>query len=143
MAHKLLVDVNICLDLLLDRRPYVEYSGRIFEAAEKGILDLFISGLSFDTLFYIIRPELGARQATDQLRLLLNLTDVASIGQKVVENALDAGWNDLEDALQYYCAIESDCDFLITRNLSDFKTGRGGPEVVTPEVYVTTQMTSR
>ena len=56
MAIRVLADVNICLDVLMDRKPFVEYSGRIFEEAEEGNLILMISGLSFDTLFYVMRP---------------------------------------------------------------------------------------
>ena len=51
MVDSILVDVNVCLDLLLDRHPYVEYSGQIFELAEQNELSVTVSGLSFDTLF--------------------------------------------------------------------------------------------
>ncbi|SMO50722.1 type II toxin-antitoxin system VapC family toxin [Gracilimonas mengyeensis] len=122
MAPKLLLDVNVCLDVLLDRKPFVSHSGKIFELGEEGKVALFISGLSFDTLFYVMRPQMGAKKSTDLLKLMLKHIAVAPVNQSVVSKALNANWKDLEDALQYYAALEQGCDFLISRNHTDFKT---------------------
>lgn len=138
MAHKILADVNVCLDLLLDRKPYVDFSGRVFEEAEKGTIELQLSGLSFDTLFYIIRPSMGPKKATEKLRQLLTHTKVGTIDARTVEKALDSRWNDLEDALQYYCALHNDCDFIITRNRSDFKIESSPVKVISPQEYIET-----
>ena len=35
--------------------------------------------------------------------------------------ALNSEFKDFEDAIQYYAALESDIDIIITRNLKDFK----------------------
>lgn len=136
MASRVLADVNVCLDVLMDRKPFVEYSGRIFEEAEKGNVILVISGLSFDTLFYVMRPSLGAKKVTELLRLLFTHIEVGTIDNKVVKQAIDAGWTDLEDSLQYYCAVENDCDYLVTRNQKDFKSTDKKLEIVTPKIFV-------
>lgn len=136
MVHRVLSDVNVCLDVLLDRKPFVEYSGRIFEEAENGKLALIISGLSFDTLFYIMRPSLGTKKSTELLRLLCSQIEIGTIDEKVVKRAIHAGWNDLEDVLQYFCAVENNCDYLITRDKKGFKSADQGIKVVTPKVYV-------
>lgn len=128
-----MADVNVCLDVLVDRKPFVEYSGRIFEEAEKGNLTLVISGLSFDTLFYVMRPSLGAKKSTDLLRLLCTHIEIGTINSSVVEQAIDAGWTDLEDALQYYCAVENDCGYLVTRNQKDFKSRDKKLKIVSPK----------
>lgn len=136
MPNNILVDVNVCLDLLLDRKPYVESSGKLFEIAEKGQIRLFVSGLSFDTLFYIMRPAMGAEKAMNVLREFRAHVDVATVNSDVVDKALEAGWKDLEDALQYYCASENECGILITRNKSDFKKGNEPIKVFTPEEFM-------
>ena len=128
-----MADVNICLDVLMDRKPFVEYSGRIFEEAEEGNLILMISGLSFDTLFYVMRPSIGAKKATELLRLLCSQIKIGTIDDKVVKQALDAGWTDLEDALQYYCARENGCDYLVTRNQKDFKPRDKKLKILSPK----------
>lgn len=132
MATKVLADVNVCLDLLLDRHPHIQYSGRIFEMAEKSKIRLFISGLSFDTLFYIMRPAKGGKLAIEKLKLMHSYTHVAEIDSVVVKNALQSGWRDLEDALQFYSAIQSGCSHLVTRNPADFTDDSSQIQVLTP-----------
>lgn len=121
MHHKVLFDVNICLDVLLDRKPHVDNSGQLFEAVEKGKFEGFISAISFDTLYYILRPAIGGVKAVEQLKLLLLHMQVAGIEATTVNQALNSGWKDLEDALHYYSALHSGCDCVITRNSIDFK----------------------
>ncbi|WP_234573069.1 type II toxin-antitoxin system VapC family toxin [Rhodohalobacter sp. 614A] len=136
MAIRVLADVNVCLDVLMDRKPFVEYSGRIFEEAEKGKIILMISGLSFDTLFYVMRPSMGAKKTTELLRLLCSHIEIGTIDDKVVRQAIEAGWRDLEDALQYYCALENDCDYLVTRNQGDFKSKDKRVKIVSPKTCI-------
>lgn len=136
MTYRVLLDVNICLDLLLDRKPHVTYSGQIFEAGEKGSIKLVVSGLSFDTLFYIIRPVLGERKSMEKLRLLLRNVHTGTIDHDIVEQALNSGWPDLEDALQYYCALHNDCRFLVTRNKADFKSDSKSLKILSPGEFL-------
>lgn len=137
MANRILADTNVCLDLLLDRKPYVEHSGKLFELAETKSIRVCISGLSIDTLFYIIRPAMGSKKSTEILSTLLEFAEIAPVNDKVVHDALRAGWNDLEDALQYYSAVHANCTHLITRNLRDFKqTDDSGLDILTPQQYL-------
>jgi predicted nucleic acid-binding protein len=137
MANKILADTNVCLDLLLDRKPYVEHSGKLFELAESKSIRLYISGLSIDTLFYIIRPAMGPKKSIEILSTLLEFTEIAPVNHAVVHDALRAGWTDLEDALQYYSAIHANCTHLITRNLRDFKQADdSGMDILTPQQYL-------
>lgn len=135
MAHKALVDVNVCLDVLLDRKPFVAHSGRIFEEIEAGNIEGVISGISFDTLFYIMRPAVGWKKAVERLRLLMVYFTVGAVDVDTVDNALQAGWKDLEDALQYFCAVLSGCDYVITRNVNHFKP-ESDTRVLSPEDFV-------
>ena len=136
MVDSILVDVNVCLDLLLDRHPYVEYSGQIFELAEQNELSVTVSGLSFDTLFYIMRPTLGAKASTQILKKFSQHVRVGAVDHSVVQQALEAGWKHLEDALQYYCAAESGCSALVTRNIIDFNPDDDTLSILTPEQFL-------
>ena len=137
MENRILADTNICLDLLLDRKPFVEHSGKLFELAESKSIRLYISGLSIDTLFYIIRPAMGSRKSTEILSALLEFAEIAPVNNDVVRDALRAGWNDLEDALQYYSAVHANCTHLITRYLRDFSLAEGsGLPILTPKQFL-------
>jgi len=136
MADKLLLDINVCLDFLIDRKPYSNASGQLFELGEKGKTELVVSGLSFDTLFYLMRPSMGAANATNLLRTFQKHIKIGTVDSTVVKKALNANWKDLEDALHYYCALQSGCNFLITRNKKDFNVSENKLTVLTPEEYL-------
>lgn len=114
MADRFLFDVNVCLDVLLKRRPFWEDAATIFQSAEKGYIKGLVSAISFDTMFYILDSDIGAVKAQTELRRFRKHIHVAPVDTTVVDKALDAGWGDLEDALQYYSAEFSKCKALIT-----------------------------
>ena len=40
---------------------------------------------------------------------------------EVVEKAINSNFKDFEDAMQYFSALASNCNIIITRNEKDFK----------------------
>ena len=59
---------------------------------------------------------------------------IVPMGEEIVNKALDAQWNDFEDALQYYAAMKAKVDCIITRNTKDFKSAE--IPVMTAEDYL-------
>jgi len=110
------VDTDIVLDLLARREPFYAAAARLFSLAETGILNLSVSSLSFANLFYILRKQVSARHAQEVLRDFKQLVRVLSVDDGVVEQALQAGFADFEDALQYFSALGGGCNALLTRN---------------------------
>jgi predicted nucleic acid-binding protein len=49
-------------------------------------------------------------------------------------STLELEAKDFEDALQYYCACDNDCDIIVTRNKKDFDFST--IEVLTPEEFL-------
>ncbi|MDK2852334.1 MAG: hypothetical protein PWQ38_599 [Proteiniphilum sp.] len=64
------------------------------------------------------------------------LCEISSTNNEVFEKALNAPFDDFEDALQYFSAIEDNCDLIVTRNEKDFKTAL--IPVMNPENYLQT-----
>jgi hypothetical protein len=62
------------------------------------------------------------------------LVSVASVDEKVIELALASSFNDFEDAIQHYCALQVKAKYIITRNIKDFK--KSEINVLTPESYL-------
>jgi predicted nucleic acid-binding protein len=139
MADRILLDVNVCLDVLLKRQPFWEDSAKIFLAAEKGLIQGRVSAISFDTMFYILRSEIGSAKAQTELKRLRKYMYVSAVDAKVVDHALNAGWADLEDAIQYYSAEFSKCKVLITRNKRDYPNKTNLP-VFTPVEFITSYL---
>ena len=57
----------------------------------------------------------------EKLRKFKIICEIGLVDEHVIEKALNSNFNDFEDAVQYYCAIESECQIIITRNGKDFK----------------------
>ncbi|HBG40814.1 MAG TPA: twitching motility protein PilT [Porphyromonadaceae bacterium] len=54
-------------------------------------------------------------------KLFFDTNIVIDFLNEVVDKAINSNFKDFEDALQYYSAIASGCDLIITRNEKDFK----------------------
>ena len=121
--NRIFVDTNIVIDLLAKRQEY-EATAEMFSLGDKGDLTIIVSSLSFSHLQYILRKILKDK-TLPALRDLELIVTIASVDEKVIKLALnDDDFKDFEDAIQYYSAIESESDIIITRNLKDFKKSR-------------------
>lgn len=122
---KLLIDTNIIIDLLAKREPFYTEAAMLFTLADKQKLTLCVSALSFANVNYILLQSKKAEEAKQILRKLKLIVDVLSLDEKIVGLALnDNDFRDFEDALQYYSAIESSAEIIITRNLKDFQKAK-------------------
>ncbi|MCH8232502.1 MAG: twitching motility protein PilT [Bacteroidetes bacterium] len=54
---------------------------------------------------------------------------------KIIDLSLNSDFNDFEDTIQYYTAIENKFEIIITRNLRDFKLSK--IPVMTANDYLT------
>ncbi len=118
---QLFLDTNIILDLLAKRDPFYDDAAVLFSLADKKIVELFVSSLTFANTNYILLKQLKPEEAKRVLRKLKVLVNVLSLDDKIIELALnDKDFKDYEDALQYYTAIENGKDVIITRNKKDF-----------------------
>ena len=134
MVH-ILLDTDVCLDSIAGRDPWGVDANRIFHSSVEGITVIFVSGLSFSNMFYLLRKAHGAKQTVNKLSAMRDLVSVSPIDEKVVDAAFSAGWPDFEDALQYYSALKSGCSIIISRNVSDY--GRADElEVLSPSAFV-------
>ena len=119
---KLLIDTNIVLDLLANREPFYDGAAQIFSLADKHKVILSVSSLSFATVYYILSKSYQAPEVRAVLRKLKILVNVLALNEKIIELALNNDkFDDFEDGLQYYTAVENGQDIILTRNQKDFK----------------------
>lgn len=118
---KILIDSDVCLDSITDRYPFSQDATRLLQLAEDNKVDAILSAESFSNMFYILRKLSSSKDAIVLLKKLRSIVNVGQVTQSVIDEALDSGWNDFEDAIQYNCAVIENCDFIISRNLPDFK----------------------
>ena len=119
---RVLIDTNIVIDLLAKRPEFYDDAATLFSKSDRQDLTLLISSLTFANTHYILSRHTSSREAREILRKFKVLTEVLSLNDKIVELALsDNKFNDFEDGLQYYTAVENQIDIIITRNKRDFK----------------------
>ena len=118
---KVFVDTNIVLDLLSQRDNYYEASQDFFTYAIDHSIELVVSTLTFVNTHYILKEQLKLSKVRTSLRKFKALVKVAAFNDKILELALEEGFKDFEDGIQYYIALESSCDVIVTRNKKDFK----------------------
>lgn len=118
---KILVDTNIILDLLAKRESFYSEAQQLFTLADKKQVLLYVSSLTLANTYYVLSQSLKIENARKILRKFKVLVDVLPMDDKIIDLALDSEFDDFEDAIQYFTAIENNLDLIVTRNLKDFK----------------------
>lgn len=117
---KILIDTNIILDVLLNRKPFVNKSVRIFEYAEKGRVEGFITSNSVTDIVYILRKAYSMEEIRKNLLVMFGFIKILNVAAIDIMNALKMDVPDFEDAIIMQCAKQANLDLIVTRNKKDF-----------------------
>lgn len=134
MKTRLFLDTNIMLDLLGNRIPFYDSIAKIATLADKGQITLVVSALSYATVSYLLSKYENAEKAKDKLRKFKIISEICNLDELIIEKGLNSKFNDFEDSLQYFSALKSDCNILLTRNGKDFKLS--DMPIMTAEEYL-------
>ena len=118
---RVLIDTNVVLDLLLDRRPFAEAATRIFALVEESRIEGFLCATTVTTVDYLLGQSLTPAKAHDALQKLLDLFEIAPVNRSVLEQALRSKISDFEDAVLEQAGRLVAVDAITTRNIKDFK----------------------
>lgn len=118
---RILVDVNVVLDVLLERAEWAQESAALLDAAERGKITAYVAGHTITTAHYIVARAAGRRRAATAVTDLLRIVHVVPISESDFAQALVLGFADFEDAVQAAAALKVGADYVATRNTTDFK----------------------
>lgn len=118
---KIMIDLNVILDVLQKRHPFYDTSAALLAAAEIGDVDGYISAHSVTTLFYLIQKGSSSSEARAAITNLLQFLKIGPVDQSTIEQALNLDYADFEDAVQMMSAVQCRADYLITRNTKDYQ----------------------
>lgn len=118
---KVLVDLNVVLDVVQQRQPFLADSAKLLDAIVREEVTGLLAAHSITTLFYVVSRWQNRATAVTALTSLLDAFTVAPVNDAVIRKALAWGWNDYEDGVQMAAALEMEADYLISRNRSDFE----------------------
>jgi len=129
---KLVLDSDVLLDFLLARSGFVHEIDHLVQNQYDWVLDLATSACVLQNVHYIARRG-GFALPNEVWEMLLERITVIPVRGEHLERALTCA--DFEDAVLAYAAAEWCADYLITRNIKDF---RKIPEVtsLTPREFI-------
>jgi predicted nucleic acid-binding protein len=118
---KTIVDTNIVLDVLLDRKPFSAPAAKVFELAEKSQINGMLCATTLTTIDYLLHQALPKGHARQILWKLLSLFEVAAVNRLVIERALHSKMPDFEDAVLEEAGRLAGAECIITRNPKHFR----------------------
>lgn len=137
MAYKhLFIDSDILLDVLLEREPFYRFGQIILSTNPKKQILISTSALVIANIYYILEKALGKTEAKEQVKTLLRVLNVLPLDSESIKLAISSNFNDIEDGMEHFIAMNNQCDVIITRNLKDYK--RSLLPVMTSEQYLRT-----
>jgi len=142
MKSKLFVDSDVIIDFFTDREPYINSASRIFELNELGIVQIYLSAISLNNIYYLTRKYLGHKMAIQIIEELVQITEIIGTTKKEIVQALKNDFKDFEDSIQYSSALTiTGIDAIITRNTKDYVNSKIA--VFTSENYLKTMIDER
>ena len=120
---KLFLDTNVLIDFILERPLFYQPAAMIVSLAAERKIDICVSALSVVTANFICieRCKMPLDVYRRKVDFLRNFIEVCSVDSSDINSSYEANWKDFEDGVQYFSAIRSGVDYLVTRNVQDFE----------------------
>jgi len=119
-VKRVLVDLNVVLDVALRRPAHFEASAALCLAIEAQKAVGFFSAHAFPTFYYVARKHAGQTRAMQLVVNLARVFRVASINDDVIARSLTLGLPDYEDAVTAAAAEAARCELIVTRDPRGF-----------------------
>lgn len=135
MVNKILIDTNIVLDYLLTRDPFYEAAKKVILTCTEGNTKGCIAAHSVSNMFFILRKDFNAEERREVLTDLCMIFDVEGIDrEKLLAGLRNEEFLDFEDCLQMECAKSYGAEYIVTRNIADYKMSE--VKAILPEDYL-------
>ena len=121
---KILVDINIVLDVLNKRKDH-EAAAKIFDLCERKKMRGYVCSHEITTLSYFMgKYKYPKAKIIFIINRLLDIFSVIPITEKILRNALSSSIEDYEDAVIEVSAISEGIDYIVSRDIKDFGKGK-------------------
>ena len=120
---KVLIDINILLDVVLERDPWHPAAARLLSAVDEGHIVGFVASHTVPTIHYIVEKARDRATAVSVISDLLRVVEVVPVEKDDLHRALVLPLDDFEDAVQLAAALKIDAEYIVTRNEKDFERG--------------------
>ena len=120
--ENIFIDTDVIIDFLADRKPFSKESAAIFSLIDQKKIRGYVSSLSFNNLYYILKKAGSHKKIMKSLQDLSEMVGILKVDSEIIKSAILSGFKDFEDAVQYFTALEHKrINCILTRNVNDFK----------------------
>lgn len=117
---KLLLDINILLDVILQRNPWAKPAASLLSKVERGEVQGYVPGHTLTTVHYVVSRATDRHVAAAAVTDLLRFLEVVPIEKVDFSQALVLPMEDFEDAVQAAAALKVGVDYIVTRDEKGF-----------------------
>jgi predicted nucleic acid-binding protein len=119
---RVLFDTDVLLDFLFDRKPFSDQTLTLLLACQEKKIIGYLTPVIFSNMYYILRQQASDAYVKEKLDVLLSILRVLPMNEQTVHLAINSSFKDIEDAMQYFCALKNaNIDAILTRNTKDYK----------------------
>jgi len=118
---RIFLDANVLISVLNKEYPLFPISSRVLSLADRTGVQLFSSPICLAVAFYFSEKKSGADMAKLKIEMLSKKIAMTTVDQAVSNQALsNRQIQDFEDGLEYYSALGSDCEVIVTEDSDGF-----------------------
>lgn len=118
---KLFTDANILVSVINHEYPLYNYAARILSLANTKNFEIYTSPLNLAIAFYFAQKKCKAQRAKQKIEIIQKHLQITEMNAAIVGLALqNKQVQDFEDGLQYYSALNSNCDCILTEDVGDY-----------------------
>ena len=126
---KLMIDLNVILDILMNRQPFAGDSLAVCNGADRCL----VSAHMVTTAVYLTE-KFGPEASNATLDFLLNNFTVVPCNMRILAAARLLEFNDYEDVVVAVSAQKAGCRYIVTRSPRDF--ARSPVPAITPGEFL-------
>jgi predicted nucleic acid-binding protein len=118
---KVLLDTNVLLDVVERREPSFSASYEVFTKSVTKEIEAIVGASSVTDIYYVNRKNCGnSEQALNSIVDLLKVVTLVDTKAADIQDAINLGFADFEDAVIAVTALRERADYIITGNTKDF-----------------------
>ena len=134
MHKNILVDLNIILDVLLERPGY-KASQAVLEIQSPIDYTVFVSAHVVTTFAYLLEnAKVPKEEIKRNVDWLLQSFSIVATDSGILKSSLKSNIKDYEDAVVEQAALGCGASVIVTRNVKDF--GQSAIPATTPEKFI-------
>ncbi len=129
---KIFFDVNVILDFFLERSPNQDRLNEFFLKLEERKIQGYISISVLQTCCYYLELAKGLEVTKEIAGVIAKRFDFLEGSKYEVLSAIESDFDDLEDAIHYFIAINSEMEGIVTNNQKFLRHSKPQLPILTP-----------